>query len=934
MQNGRLLRIAVVLAAAIILLAQVMANVLLTERAQRTALDSAEETVTRVARSVEATMNRTFLQVDSLLLGLPTLLSPFEGWGPGGTFDRNAAGRLLRELNNQNLTMRDILLVGPNGIPLVSGLTISRRRPLPLSLDEDLRAAGLPGAGLQVGGPVRNPSTGEWSLFFARRLQIAGLGAVTGVAEVPVAVLAGLLGAGGEPEGLRASLEMRDGTLLAALPHDEPRMGQRLARVMGEGPGDISRFDGVEVISTERPTLYPSIGISVTLNRDVALRAWRTERNRAILVSVALSLLVLAVVVAMLVALRQRARVDEERVRWRRTLENALESMTDGFVMYDANDRLVICNQRYREIYAESAPFIEEGAFFDDIIRGGVANGQYPQFTGDLEAFIAELKTWRRAGGAPIERLLPDGRWVLITERPTPDGGTVGIRTDITALKEAMREVEAAAEAKSMFLARMSHELRTPLNAILGFAGLLLSDRTMTPAQYEQLRLLHEAGAHVRELVNGLLDLAKINAGKLELEQVPLALAPLLEGCAGFLSPDTRRKQITLRVLADPDLPAGVRGDATRLRQMILNLLSNAVKFTPVGGWVELRVRPISGGIRIEVQDSGPGVPREKRHLLFQDFTQLGELGDPESPGTGLGLAITARLVALMQGRIGVESEPGQGAMFWVEVPLAEATPPREPARPGMAGGVVRPLRLLVADDIAPNRLLMRALLGAAGHEVTVVTDGAEALAAVQSQPFDAVLMDVRMPGMDGLEATRRLRALPGPEARLPVIAVTASALPEEIAECRAAGMDTHVAKPVDRAVLLDLLAQITSRPADAGPPPAPLGPVSALRAELGEAALPLLYGFLDELETVSAALEAPGLEDEVLRGLIHRAQGAAGSLGATQLSAALDTAQQRLRAREGAPLVLAHLRPALRTELPRVRASLQDVLGPAAVAE
>jgi CheY-like chemotaxis protein/HPt (histidine-containing phosphotransfer) domain-containing protein len=349
---------------------------------------------------------------------------------------------------------------------------------------------------------------------------------------------------------------------------------------------------------------------------------------------------------------------------------------------------------------------------------------------------------------------------------------------------------------------------------------------------------------------------------------------------------------------------------------------------------VELRMRPISGGIRVEVQDSGPGVPREKRHLLFQDFTQLGELGDPESPGTGLGLAITARLVALMQGRIGVESEPGQGATFWVEVPLAEATPPREPPRQGMAGGAVRPLRLLVADDIAPNRLLMRALLGAAGHEVTVVTDGAEALVAVQSQPFDAVLMDVRMPGMDGLEATRRLRALPGPEARLPVIAVTASALPDEIAECRAAGMDTHVAKPVDRAVLLDLLAQITTRVPEPDDAPAPLGVGAALRAELGDAALPLLHGFLDELETVSAALEASALDQAALAGLVHRAQGAAASLGATTLLAALDASQQRLRAREGAPEVLLQLRPVLRAELPRLRFMLQKLPGTSAAVE
>ncbi len=246
----------------------------------------------------------------------------------------------------------------------------------------------------------------------------------------------------------------------------------------------------------------------------------------------------------------------------------------------------------------------------------------------------------------------------------------------------------------------------------------------------------------------------------------------------------------------------------------------------------------------------------------------------------------------------------------------------------------MRPLRLLVADDIAPNRLLMRALLGAAGHEVTVVTDGAEALAAVQSQPFDAVLMDVRMPGMDGLEATRRLRALPGPEARLPVIAVTASALPEEIAECRAAGMDTHVAKPVDRAVLLALLARITAGPEAPPAEAVPPDPVAALRAELGEAALPLLHGFMDELDEVAAALEVPGVSGQILNALIHRGQGAAASLGDRPVIAALEAAQRRLREGEAAPAVLAGLRPALRAELPRLRAALEKALGPSAVAK
>jgi len=807
MRSARLLRLAVLAAATAILLAQLLATGLLLDRSHRAALAQAGETVGRVGRSVEAAINRSLLQVDSMLLGLPVMLQPYM---QGNRFDPAAANQLLRELTNQNFTFRDVLIIGSENMPVATALPVSRRRALPLPLGAGYAEAGLPGGGLRIGGPVRNPLTGEWSVFFARAVSIRGLGNAAAVAELPVPGLSGLLAAGGEPRGLRVTLEMRDGTLLASLPHDEGRIGTRLARGGVPPHTEVSRFDGQRVLGVERPTLYPALVIVVTLDREAALAAWRAERLRAGFVSLALGVLVVALAAVLLVVLRQRARAEEERLRWRATLESALDSMNDGFVMYDAEDRLVICNQRYREIYAASAPFIFEGAQFDDIIMGGIQNRQYPQFRGKPDDFIRSLKAWRRSGGPPMERLLPGGRWVLITERPTPDGGTVGIRTDITALKRAMQEVEEAAEAKSMFLARMSHELRTPLNAILGFAQLLLSNSTLTPAQHEQLRLLYEAGTHLRELVNSLLDLAKINAGKLELELAPLALGPLLEGCLGLLGPEAQRKGITLTLERAPGLPVGVEADATRLRQMILNLLSNAVKFTPQGGRVALRARPLEGGaVRFEVQDSGPGVPEAKRHLLFQDFTQLGRVGDPESPGTGLGLAITARLAGLMKGRIGVASAEGAGATFWMELPFVPARLPQAGA--SLAGGAapLPRLRLLVADDIAPNRILMQAMLEALGHEVTLANDGAEALAQVQAGGFDAVLMDMRMPGMDGLEATRRIRALAAPLNRTLVIAVTASALPEEIAACRAAGMDAHIAKPVDREALLALLGRL-----------------------------------------------------------------------------------------------------------------------------
>ncbi|MBB3900411.1 ATP-binding protein [Roseococcus suduntuyensis] len=498
-------------------------------------------------------------------------------------------------------------------------------------------------------------------------------------------------------------------------------------------------------------------------------------------------------------------------------LREIINTLPSGLYVCDPQERIFLWNEAYLALFPRLAPALRAGTTLEGLIRAGVASDSYVHASGPLtpenEHWIADLlQRIRSAGPDSPSREVPltGGRWAHALERRTRAGHIVSLRTDITALKDAMAEVEAAAEAKSMFLARMSHELRTPLNAILGFAELLLSGSAPAAAQYDQLRLLHEAGMHLRDLVNRLLDLAKINAGKLELEPAPIALGPLLEGCLGLLGPEASRKAIALRLDTAPGLPEAVEADATRLRQMLLNLLSNAVKFTPQGGHVTMRVAAQAGGmVRIEVEDSGPGVPEEKRDWLFQDFTQLGRTGDSESSGTGLGLAITARLAELMRGRVGVESVPGQGATFWLELPLEPARLPVDAPGARGAAPALPPLRLLVADDIAPNRILMRALLSAAGHQVSLATNGAEALAQVEAGQFDAVLMDVRMPGMDGLEATRRIRALPPPLNRTPVIAVTASAMSEEVEECRAAGMDAHIAKPVDREALFAMLRRL-----------------------------------------------------------------------------------------------------------------------------
>ncbi|MDW8398090.1 MAG: PAS-domain containing protein [Acetobacteraceae bacterium] len=908
MQCARLLRL-IVVGAALLLIAAIWVAVLsVIERSREGALEAASATLDRVGRAVEVSINRNLVQTDALLAGLPMLLNTY--LTPEQT---NHAGiaQVLRELNNQNFFFRDLLLIGPDGLPVSSALTVSRRRTLPL----DWRGAfaeATPGGGVLLAGPVRNPVTQEWSVYLGRQIRLARLGPVLAVAEVQVSALGVVLGVGGETEGQRITLERADGTLLASLPHDEFRMGQRISPPASEllaADGDRvvlarSATDGVEVLRLVRSTIYPALFISASLRTDAVLAAWRTDRERLLWGAGALTVLIAALSAALLLWLRSREAAEAERQRWRATLESAIESMSDGFVMFDAEDRLVACNTRYKDFYRISAPFIVPGARFEDILREGAKRGQYPQAGPDIEAFVREMTAWHRGDNPPIERLLPDGRWVLITERRTPDGGTVGIRTDITAMKRAMEELaeardqaKAAAEAKSAFLSRMSHELRTPLNSILGFAQLLAADGSLSEAQRAQVQTLLGAGRHLLELVNGLLDLSKIEAGRLELAVRTVALPQLLDSCAELLRPEAERKGIALRVSLSEDLPAHVRADPTRVRQLVLNLLANAVKFTPPGGVVALRGMSLAETdpegrrlVRLEVEDTGPGIAKEQQGRLFQDFQQI---APSLEPGTGLGLAISARLVEAMGGRIGCESEPGRGAQFWVELPLPVESPPEAEAAAAEQPAPQRRLRVLVVDDVAANRLVARAMLAAAGHEVELAADGAEAVAAVEAGHYDVVLMDLQMPTMDGLEATRRIRALPPPQGSVPVVALTASALPEQIEACRAAGMDGHLSKPIEKGALLALLAKIA--PSDEATPAEPSLMPSALERlakEAGSIAPAVVAGFLAELRLARQLLTlatSEGVLPASLAQTAHRLASGGRTMGADRLAAAAE---------------------------------------------
>jgi CheY-like chemotaxis protein len=362
----------------------------------------------------------------------------------------------------------------------------------------------------------------------------------------------------------------------------------------------------------------------------------------------------------------------------------------------------------------------------------------------------------------------------------------------------------------------MSHEIRTPMNGVLGLADLLRAGR-LDADQAEIVETIHLSGEHLLTVINDILDFSKIDAGKVELESIPVDLRRLVAGCASILAPRAAEKGLALRTEVDEALPGAVLGDPGRLRQIVLNLLSNAIKFTPSGS-VTVRAAPRTladgrPGVEVEVVDTGIGIPPDRQRLLFQSFSQVDASTTRQYGGTGLGLAISARLVQLMGGRIGVASEPGKGSTFRFLVPAAatsgEAASGAEVAgltAAAIASGASK-LAILVAEDNPVNQKVIQRMLAHYGCTADVVGNGALAVEATFRRPYDLVFMDVQMPVLDGLEATRRLRSHPPPR-RPHIVALTADAMPGDRERCLEAGADDYAAKPLRLEALAAALAR------------------------------------------------------------------------------------------------------------------------------
>jgi len=866
-------------------------------------------------------------------------------------------------------------------------------------------------------------------------------------------------------------------------------------------------------------------------------------------------------------------------------LEEAIEGLPDGFCYYDAEDRLVMCNTKYREIYADSLESIEIGRTFEEIIRHGIANGQYPEATGREEEWVQERLSKHRSGVGSVEQLLPGGRWLRIVERRTVTGGTVGFRVDISELKhrqeelrdsegrlravvdsaldsviamdssgnivefnpaaeecfgyrreevlnkpmgdfiipeqyremhriglrryldtgqhnvlnqrieiEAMRssgevfpvelaispveqeegtvfvaylrditerqrstqelenaraQAEAANQAKSEFLATVSHEIRTPMNGVVGMTN-LLATTDLSREQRQWLETIRASSDSLLTLINDILDLSKLEARQLELEETEFSLSGVAESIVDLFWGASGDKGISLSQAVSPEVPEKVTGDPGRIRQILSNLVSNAVKFTDRGG-VKIVVQSdreqlsARTGITIQVVDTGIGLDEEVRSTVFERFVQADADLNRHYQGTGLGLAICKELCDLMGGQVSVRENPGGGSVFEVRLPLRHTSPaaaapadltgktavllaadpiqvaclsttlnrlgidgrvypdlaavrtaPRQMVdfclvdstitanpdslrailqahdvkhlvlmtdarrtrpdaqdqegwsavlehpiraktlarrltevvgdaartRAGDSSRTVREspvgqrrgLRILVAEDNRTNQMVARTMLTNAGHTVDVAANGEEAVNAVATFPYDAVLMDVQMPEMDGLEATRHIRAMTGRARDIPIVALTANVLKETRDKCVAAGMTEFLSKPYNIEDLQDALFRVTGGEADGsdraehpeeGSPSTDFDThkLEILAAQLGAKRFTVILAtFKDELTSLHREIVA-GVhagDHAAAERTAHQLKGAAANLGAVAVSQEALNVEQAASAGDG----------------------------------
>ncbi|HTR50370.1 MAG TPA: PAS domain S-box protein [Kofleriaceae bacterium] len=519
----------------------------------------------------------------------------------------------------------------------------------------------------------------------------------------------------------------------------------------------------------------------------------------------------------------ERRRLEREHRRTNAYLVSAVDAVQDAFTLFDEQDRVVMVNSAARQLLGGPSGAKIVGRRFDEVLRDALSSGVFDFSNESRDALEQRWLAYHRAPSGMLEVRTGTGRYLRVSERKTADHGTVSTIADITEdversaeLRHARELAEAGSAAKSEFLSSMSHELRTPLNAILGFAQLLERDRKqpLTDRQLERLGHVLRGGEHLLRLIDDVLDLSRIEAGRIAISSAPVGVAEVLAEVTTTLEPMAQRAQIQIAVTPlPPDLPR-VLADRTRLSQILMNFGSNAIKYGKAGGHVTFRAEQTATGVRVRVVDDGIGIPDDKREKVFEPFQRAGQEAGPIE-GTGIGLTISKRLAEMMRATIGFTSEVDRGSDFWIDIQGYRAG--AETAAPIVAPEVREsPLAtgdrrhtIVYVEDNPSNIAFMRELVEDLPSVELVTAPTAEiGLELIRARLPNVVIMDINLPGMSGLEAVKRLREWPETRA-IPVIGLSAAALVKDTSRAKDAGFYRYLTKPVKVAELTRTLEEL-----------------------------------------------------------------------------------------------------------------------------
>ena len=842
-----------------------------------------------------------------------------------------------------------------------------------------------------IGAGALDPLTGRWQIPMARRLDtdygrhFAGIIGLAYDSAVGSYFSAAELGS----RGMVALVGTRHGRIHASAGSDIPRPGGSIAdsalwdtmqavpdglwtgpsapgglvrmyafrRVVDRPLGVVLGVDPAEVLAShyvwQRGAWIFAGGTTLFLLLGMAAltREMRATRNRE--ARLAQDRIVLEESNARQAAARKLAEARTAQ------LDATLLGISDGVSMVDADMRLVQWNARFSEYTGVPADMLHVGVPMEAALRAQARLGEFGPV--DVEAEVARrmivLRSLSQMG--VIERTRPNGRVMELRRRSLPDGGFVTLYADITerkraeqALQSAREAAEAAVAEKSRFVAIVSHEIRTPLNTLLN-ALTLLNSGELLPGQRGVLGVARQSGDALLGLLDDILEMSRADAGHLTLRPSIFALRPLLLGVLEIFQDQAASRGVSLRLDCSSGMPDRLYTDPGRLRQVLMNLVSNAVKYSRPGLIVLAAVTQKRAGrtiLRLSLRDRGPAIDAADRPRLFQPFSRLEQassaleadtgLHGSGLTGTGLGLAICQRLTTLLGGEIGHLEATEDCNEFWITLPIVTA--PQAAARLGVARPMLARSRVLLVDDIGANREIIAMMLRREGHCVDVAGNGAAAIAAVRQTPYDIVLMDIFMPDMSGLEATRILRGLGGLAGAVPIVALTANTGADDRARCLEAGMNDMLSKPVEVPTLLAAIARRAwpghparelARPGPAADDSATTAALDAPRlAELRANLVPDLLARLVDQCLRDLADRLPTLHGAVADGRLgqieaegHAMAGMAGSYAMAALEARLR--RLTLAARDADMATIIEAEAGMEEDLVRTDAALRSIL-------